>query len=164
MLIKMSTCPAVEHATVEPSTAQNNTPRRRPDLSSFFSTLDEITPQPDDSRTRPHAVPVPADMRTTYALLADAYGVMQRSSREGGHGGSQEDVDDELLTNMIHILQNGADAPPREVQGVSEEFCDGMYYMHTFAFNTLADLRYSITSPRSSPRRLFKIDRCLSDL
>ena len=58
-------------------------------------------------------------------MLADAYEIMQRSAREGGHAGGQEGLDEELLTSMIHILHSGADMPPREVQGVSEEFCDG---------------------------------------
>lgn len=31
-----------------------------------------------------------------------------------------------LLTDMIRILLSEADEPPREVEGVSEEFCDGM--------------------------------------
>ena len=30
-----------------------------------------------------------------------------------------------LLGQMIQILLQEADAPPREVEGVSEEFCDG---------------------------------------
>lgn len=30
-----------------------------------------------------------------------------------------------LLTDMIRILLREADEPPREVEGVSEEFCDG---------------------------------------
>lgn len=59
--------------------------------------------------------------------------------REGGGGGGAgageestvgqgdgDEGDGGLLDQMIQILVQGADMPPREVEGVSEEFCDGM--------------------------------------
>lgn len=42
--------------------------------------------------------------------------------QEGGQGG------EDLLTTMIQSLLSEADTPPREVEGVSEEFCDGAFY------------------------------------
>jgi hypothetical protein len=42
------------------------------------------------------------------------------SAREGGDGDG-----DDLLSQMIQTLLREADTPPKEVEGVSEEFCDG---------------------------------------
>lgn len=64
-------------------------------------------------------------MTSAFLSLADALEVMRR---ERGDDQSQEgnaEGDESLLENMIHILLNQADAPPREVQGASQEFCDG---------------------------------------
>jgi hypothetical protein len=63
--------------------------------------------------------------------LAEALEMMRRESgtaepqpQTGDNTASAETTDD-LLTTMIQNLLNGAEAPPREVEGVSEEFCDG---------------------------------------
>jgi hypothetical protein len=42
-------------------------------------------------------------------------------SREGGNGDGDGD---DLLSQMIQTLLREADTPPKEVEGVSEEFCD----------------------------------------
>lgn len=62
---------------------------------------------------------------------------MRRDSEGGAPGGfpvyddrDQGLGDDEhggLITQMIRMLLQDAEAPPREVEGVSEEFCDGMF-------------------------------------
>ena len=48
----------------------------------------------------------------------------------GGDGaalGGEDGVGDAgVLGQMIRILLQEADSPPREVEGVSEEFCDGI--------------------------------------
>lgn len=45
------------------------------------------------------------------------------ASRQAGEGeGEGEDRD--VLTQMIQALLQDADTPPKEVEGVSEEFCD----------------------------------------
>ncbi|KAJ5550077.1 Zinc finger RING-type [Penicillium sp. DV-2018c] len=118
-----------EHNTTDPSTAQ--TPRRRrPDLSTFFSALSEITPAPDH---RPHAVPVPGDVSAAFYSLAEALEMMRRDAdsapadaQEEGTGTetASSDTGRDLLTTMIQSLLAQADTPPREVEGVSEEFCD----------------------------------------
>lgn len=117
--------PLVEHNTSDPSTAQ--TPRRRrPDLSTFFSALSEITPTPDHHR--PHAVPVPGDVSAAFYSLAEALEMMRRDTdttteaqeaSEPGHDNGRD-----LLSTMIQSLLAQADTPPREVEGVSEEYCD----------------------------------------
>jgi hypothetical protein len=122
-----STSP-VEHNTSDPSTAQIPR-RRRPDLSTFFSALSEITPAPDH---RPHAVPVPGDISAAFYSLAEALDMMRRESDSTNteaqpDNNTDNDASDsgrDLLTTMIQSLLAQADTPPREVEGVSEEFCD----------------------------------------
>ncbi|RAK97759.1 uncharacterized protein BO80DRAFT_389146 [Aspergillus ibericus CBS 121593] len=138
----------VEHNTTDPSaptTSNNNTTttttaaphrRRRPDLSTFFSTLSEISPEDAHARTRPHAVPVPRDVSAAFYSLAEALDVMRRGSSdpipptgygEGlglGSGGGSGNEGEDLLAQMISSLLRTAEMPPREVEGVSEEFCD----------------------------------------
>ncbi|RAL16378.1 uncharacterized protein BO97DRAFT_361192 [Aspergillus homomorphus CBS 101889] len=141
----------VEHNTTDPSTnpsnpSNNNTTTqrpRRPDLSTFFATLSEISPDEastNNHRHRPHAVPVPRDISAAFYTLAEALNVMRR---EGGGGGGiaaaaaggipsfgPEDTaatdgnGNELLTEMIQSLLRSAEVPPKEVEGVSEGFCD----------------------------------------
>lgn len=64
---------------------------------------------------------------------------MRREGEGGGGAGFDEDDvaaateaagegegrDADLLGQMIGILLRDADMPPREVEGASEEFCDG---------------------------------------
>ncbi|OQE88400.1 hypothetical protein PENNAL_c0017G06042 [Penicillium nalgiovense] len=117
----------IEHNTTDPSTAPSAR-RRRPDLSTFFSTLSQITPAPDH---RPHAVPVPGDVSAAFFSLAEALDMMRRETDSGPQPGAQEGTDNadsdtgrDLLTTMIQSLLAQADTPPREVEGVDEEFCD----------------------------------------
>lgn len=48
-------------------------------------------------------------------------GIGEESAGAGGHEHGQ------LIEQMIQALLQGAEAPPREVEGVSEEFCDSTY-------------------------------------
>jgi hypothetical protein len=122
----------VEHNTENPSAANNSQRSHRPDLSTFFATLSEITPNPAETRTREHAVPVPGDVSAAFRTLAEAFDVMRRDYDIGGAGSATERSpggDDhhggELIDQMIEALIQGAEMPPREVEGVTEEFCDG---------------------------------------
>ncbi|GES63605.1 uncharacterized RING finger protein YBR062C [Aspergillus terreus] len=113
----------VEHNTTDPSTAQTNQRRRRPDLSTFFATLSEISP--DEARSRPHAVPVPRDISAAFYTLAEALDVMRRETGSAPDSTTTAGSDEsDLLTQMIQTLLAEAETPPREVEGVSEEFCD----------------------------------------
>ncbi|KAJ5899452.1 hypothetical protein N7495_004196 [Penicillium taxi] len=111
----------IEHNTTEPSAASQPGRRRRPDLSTFFATLSEITPGPD---SRPHAVPVPGDVSAAFFSLAEALEVMRREAPEGTATEGTTQDSEGLLTQMIQTLLSEADTPPRQVEGVSEEFCD----------------------------------------
>lgn len=118
----------VEHNTSDPSLSTAPR-RRRPDLSTFFATLSEISP--DESRTRPHAVPVPGDVSAAFYSLAEALEVMRRDGQGGvpvtgtEGAGTEEGANPDILSQMIRTLLRDADMPPREVEGVNEEFCDG---------------------------------------
>ncbi|KAL4943646.1 hypothetical protein BDV06DRAFT_210854 [Aspergillus oleicola] len=131
---------AIEHnITSDPSTpsTQSTTRRRRPDLSSFFATLSEISS--DEARSRPHAVPVPGDVSAAFYSLAEALNIMRREGGGGGEGAQAEGFStlnpdgtpirvhgDDLLAQMIQTLLREAETPPTEVEGASEAFCDDL--------------------------------------
>ncbi|KAK1146313.1 hypothetical protein N8T08_003100 [Aspergillus melleus] len=128
----------VEHNTTDPSTS-TSARRRRPDLSTFFATLSEISPD-ETGRSRPHAVPVPHDVSAAFYSLAEAFEVMRREGpgivTPAGSGDGETGAaggDGGLLTEMIQSLLNQAEMPPREVEGVSEEFCDVLLHIPTLS-------------------------------
>lgn len=51
-------------------------------------------------------------------------GTAEPLPQTGDNTAASAETTDDLLTTMIQNLLNGAEAPPREVEGVSEEFCD----------------------------------------
>ncbi len=100
----------VEHNITPPQPDQPTHTHRRPDLSTFFSTLELI----DTTNTsNSHAVPTPGDLSAAFRTLADAYNMMRQ---EGGS---------ELLEALMERLYETAETPPREVKGVSDEFLAG---------------------------------------
>ena len=72
---------------------------------------------------------MPGDISAAFYSLAEALDVMRRDGEGGdigtGEGGEAGDEGRDLLTQMISSLLSGANTPPKEVEGVSEEFCDG---------------------------------------
>ncbi|KAK2745110.1 hypothetical protein FQN57_004017 [Myotisia sp. PD_48] len=130
----------VEHSTTETDNrnisregnAASRPSPRRPDLSTFFATLNELAPSQGEERTRPYAVPVPGDISAAFRTLAEAFDVMRRSSDTDAplptYDGTETTIGDSeqntLVENMIRTLLQEADTPPREVEGVTEEFCD----------------------------------------
>ncbi|KFY40332.1 hypothetical protein V495_05480 [Pseudogymnoascus sp. VKM F-4514 (FW-929)] len=105
----------VEH-NIQPSTSTSSS-TRRPDMSSFFAKLSQIGADPSTPHNNPHAQPTPVDMRATFSLLADSY-YQIRSTASGPPA--------ELLTSLISELEEGADRPPMEVEGVSQAFLDAL--------------------------------------
>jgi hypothetical protein len=89
-------------------------------MSSFFAKLSQINTSSSKETTHnnPHAVPTPVDMRATYGLLADSYYQIRSSIS------ADDTTHTELLTSLISELETGADSPPTEVAGVSQEFLD----------------------------------------
>ncbi|OBU00197.1 hypothetical protein VE01_01849 [Pseudogymnoascus verrucosus] len=103
----------VEH-NIQPTTTPSTS--RRPDMSTFFSKLSQINLDPL-THNNPHAQPTPVDMRATFSLLADSY-YQIRSTTSGPPA--------ELLTSLITELEETADSPPKEVEGVSQAFLDSL--------------------------------------
>lgn len=70
--------------------------------------------------------------------------------QEGGQGG------EDLLTTMIQSLLSQADTPPREVEGVSEEFCDGAFLPPLIPprFKRIANVFAGLCSPRPRPPQI----------
>lgn len=102
---------SVEHNVPKPSTTEPSHPPRRPDLSTFFSTLEHV----DTSNvSNGHALPVPGDVSAAYRTLAEAFERM-RPDRSG----------EGPLDGMIELLVANSQAPPKEVKGVSQGFLDG---------------------------------------
>ncbi|KAK8210633.1 hypothetical protein IWZ01DRAFT_503706 [Phyllosticta capitalensis] len=100
----------VEHG-IKADEAKPHDGGRRPDLSTFYSALDQL----DDSREarhNPHALPTPADLAALYDMLADAIALMQGSG--------------DTHIEMIDQLRNLANNPPREVHGVPDSFLDAL--------------------------------------
>ncbi|KAK5679769.1 hypothetical protein LTS10_007717 [Elasticomyces elasticus] len=90
---------------------QKDQPRRRPDLSTFFGNLDMI----DTSQTQnANSIPLPRDISAAYRNLANAFDMMRGETQEQGQNG--------LLEQLVESLMQGAEHPPTEVQGVSDEF------------------------------------------
>jgi hypothetical protein len=100
---------------------------RRPDLSTFFSTLELVDTSDAQTHNNVHAVPQPADIVAAYRSLANAFEVMRGDrgripgdeGSENTHGG-----DNDLLGGMIELLQQSADNPPAELKGCPDSFLD----------------------------------------
>ncbi|KAF2274740.1 uncharacterized protein EI97DRAFT_451532 [Westerdykella ornata] len=97
-------------------------PPRRPDLSTFFSTLELVDTSDPQAHHNVHALPEPENVAAAFRLLANAFELMrgrapEDQSREGAAG-------NDLLANMIEILRQNADDPPQEVKGVPNSFLD----------------------------------------
>jgi hypothetical protein len=96
-----------------------------------------------------------------FRTLAEAFDIMRRDGIGGG-GGAEAGIaagndttaeeasgvggDSDLLSQMIQILLRDADTPPREVEGVSEEFCDG-YFLPDSPLRCPAQLKRNVGSP-----------------
>ncbi|KAK4549457.1 hypothetical protein LTR36_006454 [Oleoguttula mirabilis] len=107
----------VEHSIVKDQRPQQ--PPRRPDLSTFFSTLDLVDTSGTRQPQNEHALPLPRDVSAAYRNLANAFEMMR-----GGNGSGQEDNHNELLEQLVGSLMQNAEHPPTEVAGVSDEFLE----------------------------------------
>lgn len=105
----------VEHNIPTASPPAQTRPRR-PDLSTFFSTL-ELVDTSGETRTHhnANAVPIPGDISAAFRTLADAF---ERMRQDGGG-------DNGLLDSLVESLMADAEMPPREVKGVPDSYLDG---------------------------------------
>lgn len=68
-------------------------------------------------------MPVPADVSATFRSLAEAF---ERMRQDRGAGPDTETDDDDLLSSLVHNLLASADDPPKELEGVSDEYLDAL--------------------------------------
>lgn len=74
-------------------------------------------------------MPVPGDISAAFYSLAEALEVIRRDGGEGERPRPAEgEGEGDLVAHMIQALLQEADTPPREVEGVTEEFCDGIFF------------------------------------
>lgn len=128
---------SVEHniSNQQSDTSQNHPPRL-PDLSTFFSALEQI----DTSNvSNSNAVPTPVSVAAPFRMLADALGILSRELDNGS----------DLLEQMRQQLMGDAEMPPREVQGVGQEFLDG----------ELISPRRNVCRYKSHPKPCAELDR-----
>lgn len=114
------------NSITQPSTASrpNSAPRRRGqiDISSFFkSLLHQIS---DDSsflnepaqRNNPHTVSTPVDVAGLFRLVQDQFRILARDA--------PETTNRDFLISLIDSLNSDIFNPPKDVEGVSQEFLD----------------------------------------
>ena len=92
---------------------------RRPDLSTFFSTLELVDTSGEHTpHVNAHALPQPGDVAAAFRTLANAFLVMR------GEPITAEGRADDVLATLVESLMRSAEDPPREVQGVPDSFLD----------------------------------------
>nr|POF17841.1 hypothetical protein CFP56_13253 [Quercus suber] len=109
----------VEHNINSSGAAQPSQPPRRPDLSTFFSTLDLVDTSGSRQPQNANALPLPRDISAAFRNLANAFEMLR-----GGDGDAAGGSHDELLDTLVQSLMQDADHPPTEVEGVSDEFIE----------------------------------------
>ncbi|KAF2243724.1 hypothetical protein BU26DRAFT_534019 [Trematosphaeria pertusa] len=97
-------------------------PPRRPDLSTFFSTLELVDTSDPQAHHNVHAVPQPENITAAFRLLANAFEMMR--GRASDEQGNAQGGGDDLLASMIEVLRQNADDPPTELKGCPDSFLD----------------------------------------
>ncbi|KAK7183702.1 hypothetical protein PSPO01_10360 [Paraphaeosphaeria sporulosa] len=97
-------------------------PARRPDLSTFFSTLELVDTSDPQAHHNVHALPQPENVAAAFRLLANAFDMMR--GRPADERGDSTTGGDDLLASMIEQLRQHADDPPSELKGVPDSFLD----------------------------------------
>ncbi|EGO53980.1 hypothetical protein NEUTE1DRAFT_68293 [Neurospora tetrasperma FGSC 2508] len=122
----MATQYEVEHNIKPSSTAPR---RRKVDMSTFTSHLHNIAPESStptstsastssQHHNNPHATPNPVDLAALYRLLQDQMGVLALSA--------PTDENRNFLNSLIDSLEEDIHRPPTQIEGVSQEFLDGL--------------------------------------
>lgn len=107
---------SVEHG-VKLNNAPQTTAHRRPDLSTFFSTLDLVDTSGDRRPNNTNALPLPSDVGAAFLSLANGFATMlDGPADEAGAGSNPE------LASMVQWLRANAEDPPKEVSGCSDQF------------------------------------------
>ncbi|KAK4128452.1 hypothetical protein N657DRAFT_638926 [Parathielavia appendiculata] len=125
----MATQYEVEHnIKPTPSTSRR---RRQVDMSTFTAHLHNIMAaddQPPSTTTttfpthphhhNPHAVPNPADTAALFRLIQDQMGTLASTAPTESNRA--------FLTSLVEALELDVAHPPRQIEGVTQEFLDGL--------------------------------------
>lgn len=107
----------MEHNISPEEAKTSNEPRRRPDLSTFYSALEQLdTSDAAHARHNPHAHPTPTDVIALFSMFRDALIVM----------GADQAGGDPADNPMFEQLQAFIDNPPKEINGVPDSFIEGL--------------------------------------
>lgn len=111
--------PVVDHGLPQ---EQTSGPRKRPDLSTFYSNLGQMDDRSNNTPTLPH----PTQMAATARMLANNYQAML-GEMEGIHVDEDShvpsaDIDPQVLRHMLEQMMDIANHPPDHTQGVPDDF------------------------------------------
>ncbi|KAK4154365.1 hypothetical protein C8A00DRAFT_42875 [Chaetomidium leptoderma] len=123
----MATQYEVEH-NIKPTASTSNR-RRQVDMSTFTAHLHTIIPESSSSTTstshpeqhhhnNPHAVPNPTDTAALFRLLQDQMGTLATTA--------PTETNRAFLESLVEALELDVAHPPREIEGVPQEFLDGL--------------------------------------
>ncbi|KAF2706261.1 hypothetical protein K504DRAFT_471065 [Pleomassaria siparia CBS 279.74] len=118
----------VEH-NISTNEGQPAQPSRRPDLSTFFSTLELVDTSDPQEHTNENALPQPENMSAAFRLLANALEVMRDNApiqRPEDENVRSSNVEYDLIARMITTLQQTANDPPAELKGCPDSFLDDL--------------------------------------
>jgi hypothetical protein len=95
-------------------------------MSTFISHLHNILPESTTSsqsqsrpqHNNPHAVPNPADTSALYRLIQDQMGTLATTA--------PTEENRSFLRSLVEILEEDIAHPPKEIEGVSQSFIDGL--------------------------------------
>lgn len=96
---------------------KSDAPRPRVDMSTFFATLDLVDTSGARQPQNEHALPLPEDVSAAFRTLGNAYAMMM-----GGSGDASSGTANELLQRMQEEMIDASENPPRQVNGVPDEF------------------------------------------
>ncbi|KAK4166488.1 hypothetical protein QBC43DRAFT_313832 [Cladorrhinum sp. PSN259] len=111
----MATQYEVEH-NIKPSSTPP-TQHRRVDMSTFTAHLQNTLP-PQETHQNPHATANPTDISALFRLLQDQFGTLALDAPNQENRNFLESLVTELSEDVLH--------PPREIEGVSQEYVDSL--------------------------------------
>jgi hypothetical protein len=112
---------------VEHNIKQSEEPRRRRqiDMSTFTAHIHQIRPEQGSGASasgpahhNPHATANPSDLSVMFRLVQDQLGTLASDS--------PSDANRALLRSLIEALETDVAHPPYVMQGVSQQFLDGL--------------------------------------
>ncbi|KAI1436231.1 hypothetical protein GGR50DRAFT_693417 [Xylaria sp. CBS 124048] len=101
----------VEHNVKETTSRRR---RRHPDMSTFTSYLDQITP----NATSSHAGPTPVDMAALFQLVQDQLATLAADA--------PTEANRNLLSSLVGALEADVGHPPDRIQGVDQAYLDSL--------------------------------------